>query len=330
MARTTRTRDLREQLELHGLDGARRQLAAGAGTASERSRIARLVETAHDLLAAPPTPDDLAFLYSGLCQTALPHKALRRPHDVWERRAGRFALTVVPGVIGGQYVGVPYGSRARLIMIFLQSEGMRSRTVSLGKNLSAFLRSLGLHVSGGPRGNINAVREQSRRIAQCRFTMEWTEATGDGQHTHVRNTAIADGLALWAAGTGEWSDTVELSPQFHVLLREHAVPLDKRAVARLAGNSLGLDLYALLAYRLPRLRRELHLSWSMLQQQIGTEYSQGRDLARKVRAVLPDVLLGYPHAKIAITSAGLLLNPSRPVIPRDLVSGCRLVEAGQG
>ncbi len=328
MSRMTKTADLRGQLELHGLDGTRRQLIAGAGTAAERSRITRLVETAHDLLAEPPSPDDLAFLYSGLCQTALPHKALAHSHDVWERRAGRFSLTVVPGVIGGQYVGVPYGSRARLIMIFLQSEGMRSPTVALGKNLSSFLRSLGLHVSGGPRGNIKAVREQARRIAQCRFTMEWTETASDGQHTYVRNTAIADGLALWAAGAGEWSDTVELSAQFHALLREHAVPLDKRAVARLAGNSLGLDLYALLAYRLPRLRRDLHLSWGALQQQIGTDYAQGRDLGRRVRAVLPDVLFGYPHAKIELTSTGLLLKSSRPVIPRDLVAGFRLVEGG--
>ena len=55
-----------------------------------------------------------------------------------------------------RHVGVPYGSHARLIMLHLQSEGLKSRTVSLGPSLSAFLRSLGLPVSGGPRGSIVA------------------------------------------------------------------------------------------------------------------------------------------------------------------------------
>ena len=32
----------------------------------------------------------------------------------------------------------------------------------------------------------------------------------------------------------------------------------------LAGNSLGLDLYALLAYRLPKLQRDVHLRWNAL------------------------------------------------------------------
>ena len=34
-------------------------------------------------------------------------------------------------------------------------------------------------------------------------------------------------------------------------------------------SSLGLDLYTLLAYRLPRLDRDLHLRWSTLQEQLG-------------------------------------------------------------
>jgi hypothetical protein len=31
-----------------------------------------------------------------------------------------------------------------------------------------------------------------------------------------------------------------------------------------------LDIYALLAYRLPRLQREVHLRWTALQEQIGS------------------------------------------------------------
>ena len=53
---------------------------------------------------------------------------------------------------------------------FLVLEGrldieLEDRTVSLGPSMSAWIRSLGLPVTGGPRGTIQAIREQSLRIA---------------------------------------------------------------------------------------------------------------------------------------------------------------------
>ncbi|MBV8616091.1 MAG: hypothetical protein JOY66_20290 [Acetobacteraceae bacterium] len=129
-----------------------------------------------------------------------------------------------------RYVGVPYGPKSRLIMIHLQTEGLKSRTVNLGASFSAFMRSLGLAVTGGKRGTIGAVREQALRIAQCRFTMQWDEANSAGEgRAIIANTSIVDGLELWRAGGQEWAETVELSEKFHAHLREHAVPLDKRA-----------------------------------------------------------------------------------------------------
>src|SRR5205823_2873015 len=145
--------------------------------------------------------------------------------------------------------------------IHLQTEGMKSRYVSRGPSLSAFMRSLGLAVTGGGRGTISAVREQSLRIARCNFTMQWTGPEESGTRTIVADTKIASGMDFWYPGDGrkEWNGVVELSESFHTHLKEHAVPLDKRGLALLAGNSLGLDLYALFAYRLPRLRESTKL-----------------------------------------------------------------------
>jgi hypothetical protein len=105
------------------------------------------------------------------------------------------------------------------------------------------------------------------------------------------------------------------------------VPLDKRAIAHLGGNSLGLDLYALLAYRLPRLKQEVHLRWAALQSQIGSEEAAMKELARRVRQILPDVLAAYPHAKVAVTATGLSLSPSQAAVPRLSIRGFRLVES---
>lgn len=331
--------DAAEQLELIGLDEARRR-ADGAPTKAARSRLLNRIETTHDLLTAMPTSEDLAFLHSGLCQTCLPHSRPSRNSAVWRRESGRFTLMVTPGVLSrgpragrrqgegddDDYVGVPFGPKARLIMIHLQTEGLKSREVSLGKNLSAFLRSLGLPRTGGPRGSIVQVREQCMRIARCSFTLQWEDVTTEGSRTVITDTKIVEGLELWNAGSEDWSGTVELSEKFHRHLCEHAVPLDRRGIAILSGNSLGLDLYALFAYRLPRLREDLHLSWEKLQGQIGSEYSENKLLARKVREVMPSVMRAYPHARVEVTRWGITLKQSQPAVPKTTVQGFRLIE----
>lgn len=332
------------QLDLVGFDETMRWADAQTLDQMKRRRLRRRVETTHEIMSALPAPDDLSFLHSGFCQTSLPHSRPESNHAIWRRASGRFSLIVTPGVVDDltmsrdrqptsdemqrMYVGVPYGPKARLILIHLMTEGVRSRTVSLGPSLSAFLRSLGLPVSGGPRGSIRAVREQCLRIARCSFTMQWTDRAANGdERTLITDTRIAKGLELWRAARGDgWTGTLELAEEFHEHLREHAVPLDKRGVAHLAGNSLGLDLYTLFAYRLPKLSRDTHIRWESLQGQIGADYERRRMLAQRVREVLPDVLTAYPHAKVETTGTGLTLRPSAPAVPKTQTQGFRLIE----
>lgn len=320
------------QLEISGLDHALRQAQLGANSAV-RSRMTRKVETAHDLLSEMPSSDDLAFSHAGLCQTFLPHRALKENHTVWRRESGRFTLWVRPGVLrdrsdpkadtnsDADYVGVPFGPKARLILIYLQTEGLKSREVYLGKNLSAFLRSLGVPNSGGPRGAISQVKEQFKRITRCSFTMQF-----DGDDSiDISDTSIVDGVRLWNMSSDDWNATVHLSEKFHRHLVHHSVPLDRRAIAHLANNSLGLDLYALMAYRLPKLKQDLRLSWDKLQGQIGSEYAQTRDLSKAIRAVMPDLKIAYPHANVEIGRGGLIFRNSPPPIPpKAQVNGHRL------
>ena len=325
-------RAVSEQLEILGLDGARRLAESAGASPRERSRLLRRVDVTHELMSSLPAAEDLSFLHSGLCQTCLPHSRPTENHTIWHRQSGRFSLMVQPGVVDSgekpHHVGVPYGPKARLILIHLQTEGLRSRTVNLGASFSAFMRSLGLAVTGGKRGTIGAVREQSLRIALCRFTLQWAADVPAGKPAGIANTQIVDRLELWSTDRGGWSEFVQLSEQFHTHLREHAVPLDRRGIAHLSANSLGLDLYALFAYRLPRLERDVHLRWGALQQQIGSAEKTTNTLAQRVREVMPDVLTAYPHAKVAITPHGLLLKPSTAAVPKTAVQGFRLIESG--
>ena len=86
--------------------------------------------------------NSIGFLYSGWCQAALPHRRLPN-EEGWQIESERMALVVEPGMrptASGkpEPVGVPYGSRARLIMIYLQSEAIRtqSRENSFGSQLA--------------------------------------------------------------------------------------------------------------------------------------------------------------------------------------------------
>lgn len=329
------------QLQLLGLDETRR--IAVAGVSKPRQQLNKLdqVDATHELLSAMPASEDLSFMHSGLCQTCLPHSRPAKNTAIWRRHSGRFTLIVTPGLIDNtdaetrirqptedettaMYVGVPYGTKARLILIHLQTEGLKNRVVPLGASLSAFMRSLGISVQGGQRGSIAPFREQCLRIACANFKLQWSE----GSRVMVSDTKIVEGLELWG-GTGQrsWAGAIELSVRFHDHLREHAVPLDKRAIARLSRNSLALDLYTLFAYRLPRLSAPLHLRWTHLASQFGSEDTT-KELGRRIRDTLPQVLNVYPWASVEITSSGLNLHPSKPAVPKTIVSGFRLLKGG--
>jgi hypothetical protein len=228
-----------------------------------------------------------------------------------------------------QYCGVPYGSKARLILIWLQSEGIKSRVVNMDKSMSAWIRSLGLPVTGGTNGTIQSVREQISRIAMCSFSFQWSGTdVGGNSSQRIQNARIVDGLEHWhsAGDTAKWSTTVQLSEQFYSHLREHAVPLDQRAVAHLARGSLGLDLYSFFAHRLHRLREPVMLGWSTLADQFGDDGLSIYRTAQRIRETLPEVRAVYPGLAVDVTRQGLVLKQSPPPVPPDaMVHGTRLL-----
>src|SRR3712207_5729728 len=106
----------RDQLELLGLDGALRHADAEGATPTERRRLRNRLEATHRILSELATPEELAFLHAGLCQTCLPHSRPASDDAVWRRASGRFTLMVSPGVVDNGAgravrVGVPYGPK---------------------------------------------------------------------------------------------------------------------------------------------------------------------------------------------------------------------------
>ncbi len=69
----------------------------------------------------------------------------------------------------GRPLGLPYGSYARFILLFLQSEAIRtgSGDIELGRSMRVWLGSMGLSIGGT---TYKLVTEQARRISGCSLT----------------------------------------------------------------------------------------------------------------------------------------------------------------
>ena len=92
--------------------------------------IRRRLLAASDAIAGDQ-PDDPLFLHSCLCQTYLPTK--KQPDEVrrWERQQGQAHLRVEAGHAWhpgrGEFIDLPlpYGAKARIILMHLNSQAVR-------------------------------------------------------------------------------------------------------------------------------------------------------------------------------------------------------------
>jgi hypothetical protein len=87
-----------------------------------------LVDIAAEVMA--DERQNIGISYTGFCLTSLPHKRL--PDDqAWQKRGHRVTLLVEPGRLTAakgeiKLYGVPYGARARMILLYLQTQAVRT------------------------------------------------------------------------------------------------------------------------------------------------------------------------------------------------------------
>src|ERR1700729_2463641 len=139
----------------HGIEEARRQ----AVTKHERM----VIEAAYQVLS--DDAEKMGFTYSGFALTSLPHKP--QTELVWKREGHNLTMLIQSGVDRtGRPLGLPYGSYARFILLFLQSEAIRtgSREIELGRSMRVWLGSMGLSIGGKTYKKVN---DQARKISAC-------------------------------------------------------------------------------------------------------------------------------------------------------------------
>lgn len=294
---------LHDRISQHGRQGA----LALADTALDRKALEAALTYMSD------EDSSTGFLFSGWCQTALPHRRLA-DNEIWTLETDHVKLMVEPGSMhgpdGAVRIGVPYGSRARLILLYLQSEAIRtnSRQIELGRSLRVWLGKLGVPIGGK---SMRDVREQALRISRCRMTFQITR----GDKVGFINQNIVDSGLFSSDANGALLDTVHLSERFFNELKLHPVPLQEAAIRALSNSSQALDIYCWLTYRLHSLPRDTPITWTALRAQFGTTYSGLRDFRKRFSESLQMALAVYPDANVEISQVGLLLRRSRPPVP---------------
>lgn len=303
--------DIHQLVLTHGRDGARRLIE------SDRASVM-------DIAAAVLEEESRSqgFCYSGFCLTSLPHRKLA-DEERWERRQGRVTLVIEPGAVpkrggGLTEVGVPYGSRARLLLIYMQTVAMQtgSREVELGRTMNAWLSRMDIPVGGTTYA---AMQEQARRINHCRLTFFWDDGEREG---FAKETIVDGGIRLRADDRqgALWQETVKLSDSFYQALTRHPVPVWEPAIRHLSGQSMALDVYVWLAYRLHILAQDTPVSWAALHAQFGGGYKAVRQFKPEFRRALDYAMAVYPDACVSVDEAGVVLRPSRPPIPEREVA----------
>jgi hypothetical protein len=302
--------EVHELITRVGVDRARELLPA-----ADR----KIIDTAAAALATESRA--MGITYAGFCLTSLPHNML--PDDaVWRRQGHNVRLIVEPGRLpspggGDKLYGVPYGSRARMIMLYLQTRALQTNSpeIELGNSMYEWLTRMGIS-DGGKQ--YRDVREQANRISACNLTFVWDD---DGQKaTFAKDTIIKGGITFSDAERDSrqfafWTETVRLSDTFYKALREHPVPVWEPAIKLIANKSMAIDIYIWLAYRLHVLTRPTPITWAALFQQFGFSYRELKHFKPRFTEALTMAVAVYPEAKLEVTDEGVTLLPSAPPIP---------------
>lgn len=303
---------IHEIIKLHGRVPAKRFVAPSE---------VRLVNLAASVLRR----DSLTAGYTISCfgQASLPHRA-RDAETAYVMKTQACTVVLEPGELidaEGKPVryGIPFGPRARLIMLFLESEAIRnnSRVINMHFTMNDWLERM--HIRPGGK-TYAAFREQQQRIAACRVTVAFTR---DPSRNFVRQPIIDGPLELFVDKSSVHSGRrVVLNEHMFESWRENPVPLWEEAVTRLSSQSLAVDAYCWLASTLYKLNAPVKVDWSVLHRYFGSSYNLMRHFKPRFVDCLKMALAVYPEAQVEIDEKlGVLLSPSAPPIQDSKIYG---------
>ncbi len=250
----------------------------------------------------------LAFLARVFVQCGLPHREPRE--NEFTRQNGLLRLHLM----APRKVGLPSGKLPRLLLCWMTSEAVRTRSsrLELGASLSDFMTELGIVPTGGRWGSITRLKDQMRRLLTTTLTVE-RDDSAEGIFDDVGFRLAEEQHLAWDPKSADqallWGSWVQLNQRFFEILIERPVPVDFRALRALR-SPLALDAYCFLTHRYSYLRKPTVIPWELLARQFGSNYADLRVFKFKLLKQLTSVLKVYPSARVEETEDGLRLLPS--------------------
>jgi hypothetical protein len=216
-------------------------------------------------------------------------------------------------------IGLPYGTVPRLLLAWVTTEAVKTKTreLELGDSMAAFMGELGLSATGGSTGSITRLKNQTRRLFASTVSASYESKTKIADIGY----RLADKSVLWwhakePEQAGLWRSTVTLSEQFFNEVVDRPVPIDMRAIKALKRSPMALDIYTWLTYRMSYLKRPTVIPWAALAMQFGSNYAQVRQFKAAFLTELRKVVTVYGMVQVEPTDMGLLVKPSLTHIGR--------------
>ena len=220
--------------------------------------------------------------------------------------------------------GLPFGSLARVILAWVCTEALRtkSRELVLGHSLAEFMRKVGLSGrSGGRNGLHTRVRDQLERLFHTTVRLVQYEGAAE---LSVSSQFTSSTELWWDVRAPEeavlFESKVVLGEELFREILGQPVPLDLGVLKAMMRSSVGLDLYLWLAYRTFTLEQPVVLSWRQLYFQFGARPEQGvhkairQNFRASVLRELRKLEVAWPDLRYEVRRGGLKIWPSRSIV----------------
>ena len=255
----------------------------------------------------------LGFMARAMVQATLPHKKV--DGNEFERRNGNFTLSL----LAPSKIGLPYGTVPRLLLAWVTTEAVKTkaRELELGDSMASFMGELGMSPTGGTKGDITRLKNQTRRLFASTVSASYEDASKVADIGY----RLADESVLWwdaksPEQAGLWRSSVTLSEKFFNEVIDRPVPIDMRAMKALKRSPMALDIYTWLTYRSSYLKQPTVIPWAALALQFGSNYAQVRQFKAAFLTELRKVVTVYGRVQVEATDNGLMVKPSLTHIPR--------------
>lgn len=297
--------------------------AAASARAAELAAMPRekrrRAQVLHHFLDEAPDAEDIRHLHSVLAICGLPYERIPVEVREFRRVQGNMGIQVQAGstlLPNGTWVDqpLPFGPKARLILMHLCSEAIRQKspTIEIAETFTAFVREMGFSDSGGKKGPLTAFKEQLNALAKCSIRISSTEPN----RMKSKQFFPIEDMEVWLSADDRqkslWPSTVTFSSVMYDSLQRHALPVNARVVKAFQGSARKLDIYFWLGWRIYNINEPLAIGWDAIAEQFGTGFARQRDFRAKFNDEISHIKEVLPKLPLKLTENGLVLQPADP------------------